>query len=52
MLLPAFALSAGSQMLQPVATAVNKGLSLSIFLSLAVTSVIYYNITQSIHRKI
>lgn len=42
----AFALGAGSQMLQPLAIAVIGGLSLSIFLSLIVTPVIYYNLTR------
>jgi len=44
----AFALGAGSQMLQPLAIAVIGGLLLSIFLSLVVTPVIYYNLTRSI----
>ena len=42
----AFALGAGSQMLQPLAIAVIGGVSISIFLSLIVTPVIYYNLTQ------
>ncbi|WP_158944740.1 efflux RND transporter permease subunit [Granulicella sp. S190] len=42
----AFALGAGSQMLQPLAIAVIGGLSLSLFLSLVVTPVIYYNLTR------
>jgi multidrug efflux pump subunit AcrB len=42
----AFALGAGSQMLQPLAIAVIGGLSLSIFLSLIVTPVIYCSLTQ------
>jgi multidrug efflux pump subunit AcrB len=42
----AFALGAGSQMLQPVAIAVIGGLLLSIFLSLIVTPVIYYRLTR------
>jgi CzcA family heavy metal efflux pump len=47
----AFALGAGSQMLQPLAIAVIGGLSLSIFLSLIVTPVIYYNLSQRHHPK-
>jgi multidrug efflux pump subunit AcrB len=42
----AFALGAGSQMLQPLAIAVIGGLLLSIFLSLVVTPVIYYSLTR------
>jgi multidrug efflux pump subunit AcrB len=42
----AFALGAGSQMLQPLAIAVIGGLFLSILLSLVVTPVIYYRLTQ------
>ncbi|HWZ52246.1 MAG TPA: efflux RND transporter permease subunit [Granulicella sp.] len=45
----AFALGAGSQMLQPLAIAVIGGLFLSIFLSLIVTPVVYYNLTRSRH---
>ena len=44
----ALALGAGSQMLQPLAIAVIGGLSLSIVLSLVVTPVVYYQLTQ--HR--
>jgi len=44
----AFALGAGSQMLQPLAIAVIGGLLLSVFLSLIVTPVIYYRLTD--HR--
>ncbi len=43
----AFALGAGSQMLQPLAIAVIGGLLLSVFLSLIVTPVIYYRLTRS-----
>ena len=43
----AFALGAGSQMLQPLAIAVIGGLLLSIFLSLIVTPVIYYSLTRA-----
>jgi CzcA family heavy metal efflux pump len=42
----AFALGAGSQMLQPLAIAVIGGLFLSILLSLVVTPVVYYRLTQ------
>jgi CzcA family heavy metal efflux pump len=42
----AMALGAGSQMLQPLAIAVIGGLSLSIVLSLVVTPVVYYHLTQ------
>ncbi len=45
----AFALGAGSQMLQPLAIAVIGGVSLSIFLSLIVTPVVYYNLTRKRH---
>jgi CzcA family heavy metal efflux pump len=45
----AFALGAGSQMLQPLAIAVIGGLCLSIFLSLIVTPVIYYSLTRNRH---
>ncbi len=44
----AFALGAGSQMLQPLAIAVIGGLSISMILSLIVTPVIYYLLTR--HR--
>jgi CzcA family heavy metal efflux pump len=43
----AFAIGSGSQMLQPLAIAVIGGLLLSIFLSLVVTPVIYYNLTRN-----
>lgn len=45
----AFALGAGSQMLQPLAIAVIGGLLLSIFLSLIVTPVLYYSLTCRRH---
>ena len=45
----AFALGAGSQMLQPLAIAVIGGLVLSMVLSLIVTPVIYYLLTASRH---
>ena len=43
----AFALGAGSQMLQPLAIAVIGGLVISMVLSLIVTPVVYYLLTQS-----
>jgi multidrug efflux pump subunit AcrB len=45
----AFALGAGSQMLQPLAIAVIGGLVISVALSLIVTPVIYYRLTRSRH---
>jgi len=45
----AFALGAGSQMLQPLAIAVIGGLLVSVFLSLIVTPAIYYRLTRSRH---
>jgi multidrug efflux pump subunit AcrB len=45
----AFAVGSGSQMLQPLAIAVIGGLLLSIFLSLIVTPLIYYNLTRNRH---
>ncbi|MEO6982848.1 MAG: efflux RND transporter permease subunit, partial [Edaphobacter sp.] len=42
----AFALGAGSQMLQPLAIAVIGGLALSMMLSLVVTPVVYYFMTR------
>ena len=45
----AFALGAGSQMLQPLAIAVIGGLLLSVLLSLIVTPVIYYFLTRKRH---
>ena len=42
----AFALGAGSQMLQPLAIAVIGGLTISLFLSLVVTPVVYYLLTR------
>lgn len=42
----AFALGAGSQMLQPLAIAVIGGLALSLLLSLIVTPVVYYLLTR------
>jgi multidrug efflux pump subunit AcrB len=43
----AFALGAGSQMLQPLAIAVIGGLLISVVLSLIVTPAIYYRLTRS-----
>jgi CzcA family heavy metal efflux pump len=45
----AFALGAGSQMLQPLAIAVIGGLGVSIVLSLVVTPVIYFQLTRDRH---
>jgi len=42
----AFALGAGSQMLQPLAIAVIGGLLVSVFLSLIVTPAVYYRLTK------
>ena len=47
----AFALGAGSQMLQPLAIAVIGGLFISVFLSLIVTPVIYYRLTRHRHAE-
>jgi CzcA family heavy metal efflux pump len=46
----AFAFGAGSQMLQPLAIAVIGGLTISMFLSLVVTPIIYYLLTRRSHR--
>ncbi|HEY5328337.1 MAG TPA: efflux RND transporter permease subunit [Acidobacteriaceae bacterium] len=48
----AFAFGAGSQMLQPLAIAVIGGLTISMFLSLVVTPVIYYLLTRNAHREV
>lgn len=45
----AFALGAGSQMLQPLAIAVIGGLAVSMLLSLVVTPIVYYLLTRSSH---
>ena len=45
----AFAIGAGSQMLQPLAIAVIGGLLISVVLSLIVTPAIYYRLTRSRH---
>ena len=46
----AFALGAGSQMLQPLAIAVIGGLVISVVLSLIVTPVVYYRLTRNRHQ--
>jgi multidrug efflux pump subunit AcrB len=43
----AFALSAGSQMLQPLAIAVIGGVTISMLLSLIVTPVVYFLLTRN-----
>ena len=43
----AFALGAGSQMLQPLAIAVIGGLGVSMLLSLVVTPVVYFQLTPN-----
>ena len=43
----AFAIGAGSQMLQPLAIAVIGGLTISMFLSLVVTPLVYYWLTRN-----
>jgi CzcA family heavy metal efflux pump len=48
----AFALGAGSQMLQPLAIAVIGGLVISMLLSLIVTPVIYYLLTSKRHEEV
>ena len=45
----AFAIGAGSQMLQPLAIAVIGGLLISIILSLIVTPVVYFRLTRKSH---
>jgi multidrug efflux pump subunit AcrB len=45
----AFAIGAGSQMLQPLAIAVIGGLLISVVLSLIVTPAIYYRLTRRNH---
>ena len=47
----AFALGAGSQMLQPLAIAVIGGLLVSMMLSLIVTPLVYYLLTRSTHAE-
>jgi len=46
----AFALGAGSQMLQPLAIAVIGGLTVSMVLSLIVTPVVYYLLTRKVKK--
>ena len=46
----AFALGAGSQMLQPLAIAVIGGLLISMLLSLVVTPVVYFRLTRKSHH--
>ncbi|HEV2484735.1 MAG TPA: efflux RND transporter permease subunit [Terracidiphilus sp.] len=46
----AFALGAGSQMLQPLAIAVIGGLLISMVLSLVVTPVVYFRLTRKRHQ--
>jgi len=48
----AFALGAGSQMLQPLAIAVIGGLLISVFLSLIVTPAVYYRLTRKRHEEV
>ena len=48
----AFALGAGSQMLQPLAIAVIGGLLVSVFLSLIVTPAVYYRLTKKRHAEL
>jgi len=47
----AFALGAGSQMLQPLAIGVIGGLLISVFLSLIVTPAVYYRLTRKRHAE-
>jgi CzcA family heavy metal efflux pump len=47
----AFALGAGSQMLQPLAIAVIGGLTISMVLSLIVTPVVYFLLTRNRHEN-
>jgi CzcA family heavy metal efflux pump len=48
----AFALGAGSQMLQPLAIAVIGGLTISMVLSLIVTPLVYYLLTRHRHEDV
>jgi multidrug efflux pump subunit AcrB len=48
----AFALGAGSQMLQPLAIGVIGGLTISVVLSLIVTPAIYYRLTKNRHDEV
>ncbi|HEY1986896.1 MAG TPA: efflux RND transporter permease subunit [Terracidiphilus sp.] len=47
----AFALGAGSQMLQPLAIAVIGGLTISMVLSLVVTPIVYFLLTRNRHEE-
>jgi len=47
----AFALGSGSEMLQPLAIAVIGGLTISMFLSLIVTPLVYYWLTRNRHEQ-
>jgi CzcA family heavy metal efflux pump len=47
----AFAIGAGSEMLQPLAIAVIGGLTVSMFLSLVVTPLVYYWLTRNRHDQ-
>jgi multidrug efflux pump subunit AcrB len=47
----AFAIGAGSQMLQPLAIAVIGGLLISMLLSLLVTPVIFFRLTRKRHQR-
>ena len=47
----AFALGAGSQMLQPLAVAVIGGLVISMLLSLIVTPTVYYYLTRDSQKS-
>jgi multidrug efflux pump subunit AcrB len=47
----AFALGAGSQMLQPLAIAVIGGLLISMVLSLIVTPVVFFRLTRLRHSE-
>lgn len=48
----AFALGAGSQMLQPLAIAVIGGVSISMLLSLIITPLVYYWLTRNRHEAV
>jgi Cu/Ag efflux pump CusA len=48
----AFALGAGSEMLQPLAIAVIGGLIISVALSLIVTPAVYYQLTKDHDEKL
>ena len=48
----AFAIGAGSQMLQPLAIAVIGGLCISMVLSLVITPLVYYLLTRNRHAHL